>query len=167
MKVVEYLLDVAGIGRNRVALRWVSAAEGQLFAQYVTQFSEETRQLGPFDPERYAMQLAAVENALSSPRIRWLMGMQIQLTQKGNVYQQNLNEDAYEQLLKEAVQEDYQAALILEALREGPRSVRDIAFETGLPVHTVSVRLGDLERRRQAEFKEYDGQVPLFVRAAA
>lgn len=49
MQVVEDLLEIAGIGKDRMQLRWVSAAEGQLFAEYVSQITELTRNLGPFD----------------------------------------------------------------------------------------------------------------------
>ena len=41
---MEELLDLAGIGRDRMALRWVSAAEGQLFANTVKELTEATQQ---------------------------------------------------------------------------------------------------------------------------
>ena len=45
---------MAGIGSERILLDWVSAGEGERFAQVVRQFVEKMRQLGPFvlDPER-------------------------------------------------------------------------------------------------------------------
>jgi len=33
MQVLRHLLEVAGLGQDRVQLRWVSSAEGQLFAE--------------------------------------------------------------------------------------------------------------------------------------
>ena len=167
MKVVEYLLDLSGIGRGRMCLRWVSAAEGQLFADYVTQFSQQTRDLGPFDPGQFKNQLEAIESAFTSPRLRWLMGMDIHLTERGNVFDEKLPQEDYQRLLEQAAEEEYQDALILEILKHGPLSVRQIAFQTGLPVYTVSVRLGELERRHQAELGSYSGTTPLFISPAA
>ena len=90
MELVQDLLELSGIGRNRVQIRWVSAAEGQLFAEYATQISNITRELGPFDPEEFRLPIAAAEQTLNSPRIRWLLGLTKQLTEQGNVYNEKV-----------------------------------------------------------------------------
>ena len=166
MEVVRRLLDLSRIGGDRLCLRWVSAAEGKLFAEYVTQFTEVTRNLGPFDPAQYEMELEAVETALTSRRLRWLMGIELSLTRKGNVYGESLPEERYKKLLEQATEEEYQSALISAAIKREPLSVREIAFLTGLPVYTVSLHLGELERRHQAEIQSYQGTTPKFVHAA-
>lgn len=167
MKIVEQLLDLSGIGRDRMQLRWVSAAEGQIFADFVTELSRVIRDLGSFDPEENKLRLAAVEGALNSPRLRWLIGMDRQITEKENVYHAKLDEDYYQQLLRTAAEEEYQKALILEVLRDGPQSVREISGKSGLPVYTVSQRLSDVEKSGQAEFCGYEGTTPKFIRLAA
>ena len=43
----ERLIDVLGIGRDRLRLEWVSASEGSRFAQVVTEFTDHIRELGP------------------------------------------------------------------------------------------------------------------------
>ena len=43
----ERLIDVLGIGRDRLHLEWVSASEGSRFAQVVTEFTDHVRELGP------------------------------------------------------------------------------------------------------------------------
>jgi len=40
-------LDYLGIGRERLCLEWVSASEGQRFAQIVSNFTTELAELGP------------------------------------------------------------------------------------------------------------------------
>lgn len=40
-------LDYLGIGRERLYLEWVSASEGQRFAQIVSNFTTELAELGP------------------------------------------------------------------------------------------------------------------------
>jgi predicted Rossmann fold nucleotide-binding protein DprA/Smf involved in DNA uptake len=167
MKIVETLLDASGIGKERMALRWVSAAEGQLFADTVTALTRLTAELGPFDREKYQLQLAAVEGALKSARMRWLTGMDRHLTERGNVYHEKLSLEAFQELEKEVAVDEYQKALILEALKEGPLSVREMAARTQLPVYTVSLKLNDLERRGLADLKGYEGSTPKFIRLAA
>lgn len=165
--MVESLLDLSGIGRKRMALKWVSAAEGKQFAEYIGQFTNETKALGPFDPDRYAFELAACERALDSPRLRWLMGMEIQITENENVFHEKIDEAQYGRLLEKVSLSEYEKALISEALKDGPLSVREIAFKTGLPVSSVSSRLGELEQHHQAELREYQGTIPQFANSAS
>ena len=165
--MVEDLLDISGIGRDRMQLRWVSAAEGQLFARYVTEFSDRTRELGPFDLDRFSEPLSAVEQTLNSPRIRWLSGLTRQLTERENVYHEKLDEDDYRELLRKATKEEYEKALIAVAIKESPCSVGEISEKIGLPVYTVSLRLNELERNGLAELSGYEGRTPKFIGQAA
>lgn len=167
MQVVERLLELAGIGLERVQLRWVSAAEGQLFANLVTELSAVIGEAGPFVLDEVKVALGAVEGALSSPRLRWLMGMERQLTERGNVYRDRVGEEEYGRLLRLAVEEEYRKALILEVLKGGPRSVREIASQSGLGVYEVSQLLSEIEKAGQAELHGYDGTTPKFVSLAA
>jgi len=47
--LLQNLLEGLGIERERLALEWVSASEGQRFADAVTAFTERIRQLGPLN----------------------------------------------------------------------------------------------------------------------
>lgn len=167
MQQVEHLLDISGIGRKRVALRWVSAAEGQLFADTVRELTRTAAELGPFDPEQHGLQLAAVERVITGQRARWLTGMDAHVTEHENVYGERVDENAYQGLLHGALEAEYQKALILESLGEGALSVREMSGRTGLPVYTISLRLNDLERRGQAELQTFLGTTPKFVRLVA
>lgn len=167
MELVARLLDISGIGRNRMALKWVSAAEGQLFANIVSELTAETQAMGPFDASRYTLQLAAIQSVLSSPRMRWLTGVDRHVTERTNVYGDRIDEKEYQELARKATVDEYEKALILESLREGPLSVREMAAKTGIPVFTVSLRLNDLERRGLAEFRGFEGTTAKFVRLAA
>ena len=164
---MEQLLDLATIGKNRLQLRWVSAAEGQLFADYVTELNDLIGQLGAFQPADFKLELAAAETVLKSPRIRWLIGMDRQITEQENVYHEKMDAEAYRKLVTQAVDEEYQKGLILESLKDGSQSVRETANKTGLPVYTVSLRLNDLEKAGQAQFQGFEGTTAKFVRLAA
>lgn len=47
VREVEELMDLLGIGRKRLLLRWISAAEGERFAATVDWFAAAIRELGP------------------------------------------------------------------------------------------------------------------------
>jgi F420-non-reducing hydrogenase iron-sulfur subunit len=162
MQVVSQLLALSGIGQDRLQLRWVSSAEGQLFAEYVTELTGVIKQLGPLDRDRLKLPLAAVERTLESLPLRWLMGMERQLTERENVFHEKLDPQSYHLVMHEMLEEEYQKALLFEAMREGPQTVRQMSADTGLPVYTVSLRLNDLERRGLAEFHGHEGTTPRF-----
>jgi F420-non-reducing hydrogenase iron-sulfur subunit len=165
--MVRQLLDLAGIGRDRLQLRWVSAAEGQIFADYVKELSGVIERLGPFDPEKHKLELTAVESALGSPRLRWLTGIDRQVTERENVYHEKIDEALYARLMHAAVETEYQAALVYAVVKQSPHSVREIAEATGLPIYTVSQRLGDLEKYGKVDLSGYEGTTPRFVGLAA
>jgi hypothetical protein len=167
MQVVEHLLELSGIGRNRMRICWVRSAEGKLFTEYVAQFSDLTQELGPFDSYQFKLQLAAIERAIDSPRIRWLMGMARPLTKRGNVYNERLNEEDYKKLLNRATEEEYEKALVLEALKQGPQLVREISGRIGLPVYTVALWMNELKRAGRVKIKNYDDAHPRFIGLAA
>ncbi len=167
MEVVAKLLELAGIDRERVQLRRVSAAEGALFTEYVKEISEKTTELGPFDPNEKRLQLAAIERALGSRRLRWLYGMEKQLEVKENVYGEKTDPELMSEILNEAIVSEYYKAMIIEVLKDGPLSVREMAEKTGIPVYTISLRLNELEREGKAEFDSHEGTTAKFISTAA
>jgi len=49
VEMTKELLQKIGINGQRLRLEWVSASEGQRFAQVVTEFTKEVSELGPLD----------------------------------------------------------------------------------------------------------------------
>ncbi len=47
MKVTQRLLETLGIERERLRLAWISASEGAKFAETVTEFTNQLKELGP------------------------------------------------------------------------------------------------------------------------
>jgi F420-non-reducing hydrogenase iron-sulfur subunit len=167
MDLVRYLLEISGLGQDRLQVRWVSATEGQQFAEYVTQLTEQVRELGPLDRDKMALQIAAVSRAINNVDLRWLLGMQRQLTERENVYHEKLDPAGYEEMLKSSAKEEYYRGLIYAALKAEPRTVRQIADLTGLPVYTISLRLNDLEKIALVSILGHEGHSPKFGVLAA
>lgn len=156
-------MDYAGIGRERLQLGWISAAEGQLFAEMVTELTELVQVNGPFDVEANKMALEAVLRTLETETVRWLMGMQRELTEKENVYGEKVKADGYIKLLDETIKNEYQKSLIYLSLQDGPLSVREIDSRINIGIHKVSNLLTDLEGRGQVELHGYEGRTPKFA----
>ena len=48
--MTQNLLDIAGIGRDRLHVAWVSSAEAQRFVEVVNEVTDSIRDQGKFDP---------------------------------------------------------------------------------------------------------------------
>jgi F420-non-reducing hydrogenase iron-sulfur subunit len=46
-EAIELMLEDLGIEPERFRIEWVSASEGQRFAEVVTEFTNEVKELGP------------------------------------------------------------------------------------------------------------------------
>ncbi len=167
MNMLADLLDISGIGRDRVHLRWASAAEAQPFADYVTEVTDIITKLGHFEKDKYELQLAGLARSLATRRLRWLVGIDRQITEKENVYKEKTDPEYFGKVLQEAIKAEYYKGLIQELITRGAVTVREMSEKTGLPLYTISLRLNDLERSGIASIEKCKGRTPKFVAAAA
>lgn len=54
MTVLKKLLEYLGIDERRVRMTWVSAAEGQKFADVIKEVTDDIREIGPMHQLRRA-----------------------------------------------------------------------------------------------------------------
>lgn len=161
-------MDLSGIGHQRLQLRWVSSAEGKLFAEYVGDVTGTITGLGKFDVAAHRLPLAAIRRTLETPRVRWLTGMEKELVEHKNVYGEKIDPSRYQDVLHGAITHEYNKSLVLVSLAETEgQEVRQLAGKTGLDLLTVSNCLVELEKIGLAELEGYEGQHPKFIRTAA
>jgi hypothetical protein len=161
--MTQRLLDLAGIGGDRLHLAWVSSAEAQRFADVATGVISRVKEKGPLDGKAFATALGACEMTVNSETLRWLVGKEVKITAKGDVYGRPWPVERYEFILNTALEREYHKSLIYLALKEGCRSVRDISDRTGLELKRVSYLLADLEKTKQVEFRGMHERKPVFA----
>lgn len=131
--MLEKLLDIVGM-KERVMLDWVSAAEGIKFARIVQEFTAHIKSLGP-TPVRDEKNLylkekiEAIGNVVNDPRIRTLVGRERKITTQENVYGKIVDREYYDQILEEAIQEEYVCQRMLQSMGIFPKSVKIMAEE--------------------------------------
>ena len=154
---------MSGIGADRLHLAWVSSAEAQRFAEVVTAVSGSIRDQGKFDPDQFALELAAVEDTLGGEPLRWLVGKEVRITTKGDVYGRRWDPKTYESILDQTLEQEYHKNLILQAIKEGCGAPREISARIGLELKRISFLLTDLEKARLVEFKGMEACKPVFA----
>jgi len=156
-------LDLAGIGKERLHLAWVSSAEAQRFVEVVSQATASVKMQGQFIPSAFAMQLEAAEKTLSGETLRWLVGKEVKSTTTGDVYGRQWDVGSFETVLDSVLEREYHKNLILSAMKDGESNVRAIHAKIGLPLQTISYLIADLEKTGKAEFKGMQNCIPEFA----
>jgi F420-non-reducing hydrogenase iron-sulfur subunit len=168
IKMLKKLLALTGVGSDRLKLEWVSASEGQRFAQLVTQFTEEIRKLGPSpvsgeNPNRKMLEnLQAAKDAASGFRLRVLVGRERELTEKGNVYDEKIPQEEFDSMLDEAVEAEYVRYKIHVLTRDNSMPVKALAEATELKPADVLKQIVAMRRKNMITIDHIEGATPFY-----
>ncbi len=161
--MTQRLLDMTGIGSERLHLAWVSSAEAQRFVQIVTDATDTVRALGKFDPDAFKLQLDAAEQTVLGETVRWLVGKETTITTKGDIYGRKWDRSSFESILNTTLEREYQMQLILASINDGKTAPRTIDAEVGIGVKRISYLLADMEKRGMVAFKQMEAHKPVFA----
>ena len=161
--MTQRLLDIAGIGKERLHLAWISSAEAQRFVDISSEVIETVKKLGKLDNEALKMELDAAELTVNKEEIRWLVSKEVRITTKGDVYGRPWDIEKYEKILNKELEREYQNNLIILTIGKGSTSVREISKQTGLELLRVSYLLADLERTNRVGFTGMTDSKPVFA----
>jgi predicted transcriptional regulator len=125
--------------------------------------TESVKALGPLDLEAFQMELKASEMTAGGETVRWLVGKEVKITSKGDVYGRKWTVEKYESLLDNILEREYHKNLIFLAIKEGCVSVREISEKTGLDLKRISYLLADLEKTGQVTFTGMKDSKPVFA----
>jgi len=164
-EVLKQLLELAGLGPDRLVLDWVSAGEGQRFADLVKDFSERVQALEPLHLDAVARRrLLATQHVVENERIRWLVGRKRDLLERGDVYGQPVDQGAYEALLRSSVATEYLRNILLLLADEVPLSVKEMAAELGVAPRAVLPEVMALEQQGLVAMMGIEGSSPKYRR---
>ncbi len=144
-------------------LDWVSSAEAQRFADLATRIVDTVTDLGPLDRDESGLALEAARRTLDSEIVRWTVGKETTLTEKGDVYGREWETERFEGILDELAETEFEKNLIYTALKQGCTSVRDIQALTHLDLARISYHMSDMERTGLVEFKGMADHKPKFA----
>jgi len=160
--MTQKLLKLSGIGESRLHLAWLSSAEAQRFVDISTAVIDNVRTQGKFDKELFSMELAAAEETLKAETLRWMVGKEVKLLAKGDVYGRKWDKARFEAILDEVLEREYHKQLIRQAIIADFTSVRAISQRIGLGLKRISYLLADMEKTNMIEFKGHTECVPVF-----
>ena len=168
MKMLSKLLSVIDFS-DRLNLDWVSASEGNRFAQIVGDFTEQIRKLGPSPvkdkkQKKYIIDnLNAIKYTLCDTRLRALVARQRELTTDGNVYGEIIPTEEFEMILDDAIKNEFMRHIILEKIKTKGKSVPDIAKEIKIEPHKVLQHIVTLRARGLVDVDQINEEIPTFI----
>ena len=168
MKMLSKLLSIIDFS-NRLNLDWVSASEGNRFAQIVGDFTEQIRKLVPSSvkdkkQKKYIIDnLNAIKYTLCDTRLRALVARQRELTTDGNVYGDIIPTEEFEMILDDAIENEFMRHIILEKIKKKGKSVPDIAKEIKIEPHKVLQHIVTLRARGLVDVDQINEEIPTFI----
>jgi F420-non-reducing hydrogenase iron-sulfur subunit len=168
IKMLKKLIALTGLELGRLRLEWVSAAEGQRFAQVVTEFTEQIRKLGPSPvsgekPNQQIFEnLQAAKNAAAGFKLRVLVGRELELTEKSNVYQEKLSQEEFDSMLDEIVEAEFIQHKIHLLTRTKPLPVKVLAEAVEMKPAAVLRQIVDMRRRNMIALDHIEGTTPFY-----
>ena len=168
IKMLKKLLALTGLEPERLRLDWVSASEGQRFAQIVTEFTEQIKKLGPSPvsgktPNQGILEnLQAARDAASDFRLRVLVGRERELTEKCNVYDEKISQEEFDSLLDEVVGAEFIRHKIHVLTQAQPLSIKALAEATELRPDAVLKQIVNMRRRNMITVDHVEGTTPLY-----
>ena len=145
MHMTQQVLQRVGIEPERLYLDWVSAAEGKRFSEVVTFFTNQIASLGPIDQiKEYKDRLILGEKIVESIRLRWLVGKQRELMEKGNVYHEKIDKDKLTTIITENIEKEYRIQQLLSHMHH-PQTIPSLAKKVSLNPTDVARYVTHLE----------------------
>jgi F420-non-reducing hydrogenase iron-sulfur subunit len=169
VEMTKRVLRMAGVDPVRLRMRMMSSAEGNKFVEFATEFQKDIAALGPLgEPEglsgdQLAIKLTAASGALGGRKLRWVEGKIVEFTEKGNLYGEKFTPHEIARLLDEIAMDEFRLREILERLKAGPSSVRDLASLMGTPSRILLRQMADLKKMGFAEIQSIKGKSPLWA----
>ena len=169
VKLLKKVLKRSGINPERLGLEWIAASEGERFAETIRNFTRQIKALGPNPvagekPDMEIMEaLYAARNAVEDFRLRTLVGKELVLVEKENVYDENISQERLDELMDNAIIEELVRTRILLLAKDKPQSVKGLAKKMKVPSREVLKHIVTLRDRNLIRLESIEGTTPLYV----
>ena len=160
------LLEMAGIGSERLLLDWVSAGEGERFSQVIRQFVEKIRGLGPFPLDQEMKgRLHAVKTSLEGEKIRWMVGKGPELIEKENVYHEQLPKERLDAAIETTIRDELIKNRIIALVESKTLAAAEISQTLNLKLKETLDYLVSLIGEGKIGFDpSEEGKIPKYIR---
>lgn len=155
--ITKSILKAMDINPERLRLEWVSASEGNRFAEVMNDFAEKIQSLGPLGAadgesiESLSLNLRAA--SLITPYVRLVERERLRFPGRSQPFiEAFFRAPDTQRLLRELIISKLNQAKLSLILRDGPATKEEITKRLGLDVGSVTKHLGDMITRGLVRF---------------
>ncbi len=170
--MTKKLMEMAGIDKRRVRLEWISASEGQRFANIMKEFIDEIKQIGPspisvslMEEEKDIKILESIriaKKAAESFRLRSVVARIRKSVEEGNVYGEKVPQERFKELMDQLIRDEYIRSGILLTVEDGPKTVEEIADEIGISEEIIFKNVARLWKKQVVLPSGHKGLSPTY-----
>jgi hypothetical protein len=169
IKMTKKLVEKTGLEPERLRLEWVSASEGQQFAELMKEFTTQIQDLGPSpvgieSPDlKILANIKAAQKATLDFRLRAIVAKEYKIVAKeGNVYGEFKSQEDWNEFLDDAIEMEYELKQILVLTKDNPLSVKDIAAKIHLPTDKILEHIVFLKGKNLISLDSIEGFTPQY-----
>jgi len=155
---------------GRIQLEWVSASEGVRFGEVVKEFTEKIKKLGPNKTKldskeklELLIELQAVKNFFETHAARTLVGKEGELVEKGNVYDEKINIEEYEDIITQNIKNGYIRNFMLVSTKSKPMSVKELSRKLKIKPQKALNEISVLLRKNMLAIDSIKDRTPKFI----
>jgi coenzyme F420-reducing hydrogenase delta subunit len=173
LDMTKQLLELAKVDNRRVRLEWISASEGQRFANLIQDFIDEIKGLGPSpisaslheeDRDKNILNsMRVAKNAAMGFRLRSVVARIRKSVQEGNVYGEKLPQERFEELMGQIIKDEFIRSGILVAVEKNPKTVEEIADEIGISTEIIFKNIARLWKKQVVLPSGNKGHSPTYM----
>ena len=166
MHLGKKLLERSGVNPDRLRLEWVSASEGNRYAEIVTDFTGRLKELGPLgtgegiDPKALKLKLEAIKKLLPYIKLVEREKLRVRFDDKAK-YEEFFASDGLNSLFDGLISDKLAVSQIMVALREQALSTGEIADSLGMSASEVAKHLTSSARQRLVRFDQSQNRYAL------
>ncbi|MEO0206806.1 MAG: hydrogenase iron-sulfur subunit [candidate division WOR-3 bacterium] len=162
----QNLLSYTEIEKDRLYLDWVSAAEGERFANLVNTFVNKIKEMGPITiSEQSKEMLLSVRDVLQNEIFRHLTGVEYQITERENVYGEKIPAPEFKKRLDQILYQEYIKARICRLLKSNSFSIPEIAKKLNITPDRAFVSVCSLQEKGSVSMLETRNGYPVYSSA--
>lgn len=162
IKLTKRMLALAGFQPERLRLEWVSASEGQRFAEIVKEFTAELSRMGQSNADKLRNMLEAARDALADFRLRALVSKERTVVEEGNVYGERKSQQDFDALMATAAGAELLRKRIATVAAE-PKSVKELAAALSVEPQCVLEHVIVMRRKNIIGLAGVEGYTPRYV----
>jgi len=169
IKMLKKLIARTGLEPKRLRLEWVSASEGGRFAELVNEFTNQLKKIGQSPlagekPDKTILAgIIAAKAVAGDSRLRTLVGRERTLIEEGNVYDEKVGQEEFDEVMDGSIDAEYIRNRIRLLVKDKPMSVEGLAKQLGLDPKKVLRHVVALRQKGLVALDRIEGEDPLCI----